>query len=122
MKKRLAIVLALTCASPALAGPLCVNGHPAKRSPYVTYGGLKARPSYERDHFIPLCLGGADIRVPFPFSPPGPLNPGNVWYQKYPYPAKDKNSDEWRLCEAYCRGDLDLLTARAIIQQEWQRR
>jgi hypothetical protein len=44
------------------------HGHPARRSEHATYGGLEPRPGWERDHCLPLRLGGADAA-------------GNVWYQ-----------------------------------------
>jgi hypothetical protein len=34
------LLFGLIVALPALSAPLCVDGHPAKRRPDVTYGGL----------------------------------------------------------------------------------
>jgi hypothetical protein len=78
---------------------LCIEGHPAPRPHGVTYGGLRARHGYERDHCMPLGLGGPDT-------------PANVWYQPWPE-ALRKDEIEDREIEAYCRGDVTLADARA---------
>ena len=78
--------------SPSQALPLCVNGHPAPRSANVSYGDLAPRHGYQRDHVIPLCLGGPDTA-------------DNVRYQPLPE-AKIKDEAEWRMCEMVCRGDI----------------
>jgi hypothetical protein len=61
----LLLVLALMTGAiaPASAQTLCVDGHPAHRRANVTYGGLPPKPGAERDHVIPLSLGGADTRA-----------------------------------------------------------
>lgn len=80
-----------------LAGALCVNHHPAKRSDHVTYGGLPPLAGYQRDHVIPLCLGGTDTR-------------DNIQYQPW-VEAHAKDQIEWQVCEAYCSGEITLKTA-----------
>jgi hypothetical protein len=45
----------------AHAGPLCDGRYPVRRVPDVTYGGLPPRHGFERDHRLPLCLGGPDV-------------------------------------------------------------
>jgi len=78
---------------------LCVNGHPSLRQAGVTYyGGLPPKAGYQRDHRIPLCLGGADTRE-------------NVWYQPLDE-ARAKDAREWAACEAYCAGRITLEQAR----------
>jgi hypothetical protein len=85
---------------------LCIGGHPAPRSHSVTYGGLHTRPGYERDHIIPLCLGGTDTR-------------DNLQYQPT-HEARAKDVRERHACEAYCRGDVSLDAARAQFHREYR--
>ena len=92
-------VLGLLCAQ-----PLCVDGHPAHRSPDVTYAGLPPKHGYQRDHIIPLCLGGPDTR-------------DNLQYQPIAE-AKLKDAQERQACEAYCRGQISLDQARAQFQRD----
>jgi hypothetical protein len=80
---------------------LCVNGHPTARPPHVTYGGLPGRRGYERDHCVPLGLGGPDT-------------PANVWYQPWPE-ALRKDEIEDREIEAYCRAEITLAEAQALF-------
>ncbi len=40
----------------AVVGAMCRPHRPA----HVTYGGLSPMSGYERDHVVPLCLGGDD--------------------------------------------------------------
>jgi hypothetical protein len=80
------------------AQPLCINGHPIPRSHSITYAGLSPRHGFQRDHRVPLCLGGAD-------------DASNVWYQPIAE-AEIKDRLEWATCEAYCRGDISLEQAR----------
>ena len=86
---------------------LCINGHPTPRDPGVTYGGLQPRHGFERDHIIPLCLGGPDT-------------PENVQYQPLAEAIR-KDIDERRLCEAYCHGDISLQDAIDELSRKWQR-
>jgi hypothetical protein len=78
---------------------LCTNGHPAHRPPDVTYAHLLPRPGMQRDHIIPLCLGGSDTL-------------DNLQYQPWPQ-ARIKDEAERRACEAYCAGLITLDEARA---------
>lgn len=84
---------------------ICINGHPAPRRPDVTYGGLPTKPGYERDHIIPLCLGGPDAR-------------SNIQYQPWP-DARLKDERERQACEAFCRGDISFEDASALFHREW---
>ncbi len=77
---------------------LCINNHPAPRSPDVSYAGLVARHGYQRDHIIPLCLGGPDTK-------------DNLRYQSIEQ-AHIKDALEWQACEAYCRGEISLKDAQ----------
>ena len=79
--------------------PLCISGHPAPRQADVTCGGLRPEHGYQRDHCIPLGLGGAD-------------EPGNVWLQPAEE-ARRKDQAEWQAIEAYCRGEITLEQARS---------
>lgn len=61
----------------------------------LTYGGLAPRRGFERDHRVPLCLGGLDTRE-------------NVWYEPWPEYA-EKNEVERHVCVALCHGSrLDI--------------
>lgn len=114
--------------------PLCVAGRPAHRPPdcdrapdvagCVTYGGLRPRRGYERDHYIPegLCRGEAwcDDAAGDPDHPPRSTADGNVWYQAYPE-YKRKDVDERSAERAYCSGRVSLDEARAWIEQQWPR-
>jgi hypothetical protein len=80
---------------------LCINGHPAPRPHGVTYGGLPPRHGYERDHCLPLGLGGRDV-------------PSNVWYQRLPEAHRKDHIEDYYI-EAYCRGDITLAEARAHL-------
>ena len=84
----------------------------------ITYGNLRPRRGYERDHFISLCLLGQDVAARNPTRPPGPDNPGNVWYQPYPQ-ARQKDGDEDRLCDEYRHGKISLERARHILMERW---
>ena len=68
----------------------------------------KLRKAYEVDHFIPLCVGGAnDIE--------------NLWPQRWsPKPgAREKDIVESHLHKKICEGDLSLDEAQEIIKQDW---
>ena len=98
MKKFIIALLLLTACTDEY-DHLCVDGHPRKRNPYVTYGGLAPMHGYQRDHRIPLCLGGPDTRA-------------NVRYEL----AEDaliKDIDERAACRDYCRRKITLDEARA---------
>ena len=115
-------LLLVTVASYAVLGgedgSLCVGGHPVKRSPdcesadvpgCISYGGLSKRPGYERDHIVPLCLGGPDTA-------------DNVQYMPWPR-ARQKDEIERHVCKSYCNGrwtDGGLEGARAFFRdREW---
>jgi hypothetical protein len=59
-----------------------------------------------RDHRTPLALGGPDTA-------------DNVQYQT-PADAAAKDRVEWSAIEAYCRGELSLEGARALVR-DWRR-
>ena len=89
---------------------LCVNGHPAPRPSYVTYGGKRPAVGYQRDHVCPLCLGCPDTAA-------------NVVYQPWPE-AHRKDADERRACEVYCAGEQTperLDAARRWLADRWPR-
>jgi hypothetical protein len=88
-----------------LAGALCINGHPAPRVAHPTYGGLPLVHGYERDHVVPLCLGGSDTR-------------DNVRYQPLAI-ARVKDVDERAACRAYCSGKMSLEEAVQWLVQRW---
>ncbi len=68
----------------AVVGAMCRPHRPA----HVTYGGLTPMHGYERDHRVPLCLGGADTR-------------GNVFYEPLEE-ALVKDRAERNACRYVC--------------------
>jgi hypothetical protein len=87
---------------------LCVDGHPRKRRPDVTYAGLPPKHGYQRDHKIPLCAGGPDTA-------------DNVEYEQLEE-ALAKDHYEWSMCEAMCRGKVSQLRVWQFFdQKEWKR-
>ena len=67
----------------SLGGAACQH-----RPNRVTYGGLAPRAGYERDHRVPLCLGGPDTR-------------DNVWYEPLAE-AHEKDIAERNACRHAC--------------------
>jgi hypothetical protein len=67
-----------------IVGAICRPHRPA----YVTYGGLTPRHGFERDHRVPLCLGGPDT-------------PDNVWYEPLDE-ALVKDNAEHNACRHAC--------------------
>jgi hypothetical protein len=103
---KLILSLAVLClVFPATADPLCIDGHPAPRSKNLTYGGLAPHRGYERDHYIPLCLGGQDTL-------------DNMRYQQYPA-ARHKDEEERRLCELMCAGKITQEIAIEKLMNDW---
>ncbi len=96
--------------------PLCVNSHPSRRSPDVSYGGLPTLRGHQRDHLIPLELGGPDIA-------------SNVRYQICDAtgergrclagPAAAKDADEHTAGQNYCSGQWPLDYARSWLAARW---
>jgi hypothetical protein len=99
------LVVFLAACKPAPAqqsAGLCVGGHPAPRAPDVTYAYLAPRHGFQRDHIVPLCLGGSDTA-------------DNVQYQSLAE-AHVKDTLEWRMCEDYCAGRISLGDARRVFK------
>lgn len=90
--------VAMQIARPA---DLCVNSHPAKRSGYVTYGGVEPRYGYVRDHIVPLELGGSDVAA-------------NIQYQTYA-DAAAKDAVEHQAGRQYCQGRISLESALSMV-------
>jgi hypothetical protein len=71
----------------------------AHRPAHVTYGGLSPMHGFERDHRVPLCLGGDDT-------------PGNVWYEPLAE-ALMKDIAEGNACRYACHaGPAAISSAR----------
>lgn len=87
-------------------GDHCVNGHPRHRVPGVTYGHKPAMRGHERDHYIPLGLGGPDIAA-------------NVHYQILIPFAEHKNDEERELERAACAGEVSFPDARQQLAEDW---
>ena len=110
-----AIGVGLAYTEPA-SRPLCDHGHPAKRAPNVTYGGLLPLHHYQRDHVCPLGLGCPDVI-------------DNVRYQRCDQtgprgrceagPAADKDADEHDAIEKYCSGEWPIDYARSWLAARW---
>lgn len=109
---------------------LCVDGHPRPRAeihPHITYGGLNITECCQRDHFIPLGLcieDWCDTAAQDVKQPPGPDNPGNVWYQPWSPPnpnqgARVKDAYEKATIRAYCKGKITLDQAWLLIRRRW---
>jgi hypothetical protein len=90
-----AIVTMLT--TTALADPriastnfyeVCSPGY-AKAHRSESYGGLAPRHGFQRDHDIPLCLGGADNRANLMYQPLAEAHLKDAW--------------EGMICRAVCR-------------------
>jgi hypothetical protein len=90
---------------------LCHSGHPVHRATGITYGGKPVIHGYERDHVIPLSLGGPDVA-------------SNVQYQRCdrwgPHgcaegPAAVEDEAEWSAAGDYCRGTITLREARTRV-------
>jgi hypothetical protein len=62
--------------------------------------------SYQMDHLIPLCLGGADVEA-------------NMWPEKWSQ-ARDKDAQEVKVCRQVCAGERDLGEAQRWFQS-WAR-
>lgn len=107
MRRVALAILVLSACSPAAGGDLpgCVDGHPAKRAAHVTYAGLPRAPGYQRDHYRPLELLGAD-------------NSANVHYQLLSY-AWRKDGDEHKAGSMYCAGLMSLDAAWAWLEARW---
>jgi hypothetical protein len=101
-----AVALTMLVSGGARADGLCHNGWPAKRDPYVTYGGLPTRPGMVRDHVVPLCLGGADSAA-------------NIQYQTYQQ-GRAKDALERCACETYCSNPSAALLA--TLRNQFQSR
>ena len=102
-----------------LAASLCVNGHPAPRSPIVHYGGYRnesinhpCRPGElccpfgtVRDHRTPLCGGGLDSAENIQCQPAE---------ESY---VKDQEEREW--CEAMCHGLVEPEDLQFHFRTKW---
>jgi hypothetical protein len=80
---------------------VCAPGYDHMRRQAAHYAGLPSRRGYQRDHRIPLCLGGAD-------------NPSNVSYEPLAE-AHKKDRLERALCRAVCVGQMTLPAAQSML-------
>jgi hypothetical protein len=77
---------------------ICMPGYSqAARGPYT----LAPRHGYERDHLLPVCLGGASV-------------PSNEWYQPLSE-ARIKDRMEIAMCRAVCDGEEDIDAAQEFF-------
>lgn len=86
-------------------------GEAGERERYVrvmnAYGIPRASwRSYQMDHLVPLCLGGADVEA-------------NLWPELWPQ-ARDKDKIEAKACRQVCAGDRGLVDAQRWFQS-WGR-
>ena len=111
---------------------LCFHGHQRKRLPdcragesppgCLNYGGLRKKRGFQRDHFCSeqFCREdpGCDVAAADPLRPPGPDNPGNVWYQPYP-DATAKDAEEDELGDHMCAGEITPEQSCAQLAKDW---
>lgn len=80
---------------------VCHHGYAHERRASATYGGLVPAHGYQRDHNVPICLGGADTVE-------------NVYYQ--PLDEAHKKDELERLaCRAVCHGEMSLGHAQSMF-------
>ena len=72
--------------------------------------GLSDSGTWNRDHIIPVCLGGA------------PLARDNLRLQSWQGScnARDKARLDAELCKAVCQAEVDLADAQAEIMTDWK--
>lgn len=70
-----------------------------------------AHPSFEVDHLIPLCLGGADSDPNLWPEPRRSIEPV--------FNAERKDELEARMCSLACSGQLDVRQAQREISEDW---
>jgi len=97
-------------ADPAADRPLCINGHPTRRLSDVTYGGLPPRHGVERDHRIPLGLGGPDTADNVFYQPCDRFEHGICVQGE----AAHKDDLEWQTIQDMCAGRITPQAARAL--------
>lgn len=83
---------------------VCHVGYAHERRATATYAGLPARRGYQRDHRVPICLGGADT-------------PANVTYEPLAE-ALQKDSIERRVCRAVCNGEMSLRRSQQMFADD----
>lgn len=97
--RALAFIAVLALPAPALA--LVCQPTPRGPSP------IPYRAGFERDHIVPLCLGGAD-------------DPSNMQYQPWGQ-AKEKDRLEAEVCRRVCDQEaMPLDEAQAAFRSDWQ--
>jgi hypothetical protein len=67
--------------------------------------GIRDPWNYELDHYIPLCLGGADDESNLRFQP---------WSA-----ARKKDDLEWAVCGLVCRGEMTQQEGIDLIKRAW---
>lgn len=78
-----------------------------RRRETATYAGLPTRDGYQRDHVVPICLGGVD-------------NAANVQYQPLPE-AHVKDRLERAVCSAVCHDEIPLRSAQEMfLDDAWK--
>lgn len=100
--RKFALVLLASCAlnTPSGAADVC---HPTPRGP----SPLPYRAGFERDHVVPLCLGGSD-------------SVDNMQYQPWPE-ARAKDRLEATVCHMVCdQGSMNLHWAQDSFRSDWQ--
>ena len=115
----LALSLLIGTPSPAMAegevattdiGEVCARDAGGHFTYSRTHRGVPELPpvrGYERDHLVPLCLGGAD-------------NADNLQYQLWPE-ARRKDQIEAAICRAVCGGKMSLQSGqRFFTEGKWR--
>ena len=86
---------------------VCSPGY-ARAHRSESYAGLAPMHGYQRDHNVPLCLGGADVRANLAYQP---LAEAHV-----------KDEAEWRICRAVCHDHTMSLKEgqRFFLEGRWR--
>ena len=70
-----------------------------------------SHPTFEVDHLVPLCLGGADSDANLWPEPRRSIEP--TWS------AERKDDLEARMCSLVCAGELDVVEAQRMMAEDW---
>lgn len=86
---------------------VCSFGYSHQRRSTATYAGLPTSQGYQRDHRIPICLGGADT-------------PANVTYQELSEAHHKDRVEHWA-CKSVCNGEMSLRRAQSMfLYDNWR--
>jgi len=96
------------------AFPLCINGHPTRRPPNPTYGGLAPRHGFVRDHRCPLGLGCPDTALNVFYQSCDRFELEHGHYVCVEGEAAKKDDVEWQTIQDMCAGRITAQAARQL--------